>query len=227
MLDSKFFFTLVGLVVTVFAICNTNMSGVSEGFSMAGKTVTSSVGNFTSNSSNMLTSKNNSKGANINYNMQRVNSRPVSSKNALDMADMVSSGYDKNKMQPDDSTFNVNDGLITSINDMSDISMTSMNSDGNQDDSHIYDRLIVSNLKSRLATNGCPIRGDVVPCITDDSSVGGAWFSVHPTSNDLSYGALGVMGGMNNENLKALANHKLRGSGGMNTLVAGVDMSQM
>ena len=33
MLDSKFFFTLVGLVVAVFAICNTNMSpAVSEGF---------------------------------------------------------------------------------------------------------------------------------------------------------------------------------------------------
>lgn len=33
MLDSKFFFTLVGLVVAVFAICNTNMSpSVSEGF---------------------------------------------------------------------------------------------------------------------------------------------------------------------------------------------------
>jgi hypothetical protein len=33
MLDSKFFFTLVGLVIAVFAICNTNMSpAVSEGF---------------------------------------------------------------------------------------------------------------------------------------------------------------------------------------------------
>ena len=33
MLDSKFFFTLVGLVVAIFAICNTNMSpAVSEGF---------------------------------------------------------------------------------------------------------------------------------------------------------------------------------------------------
>jgi hypothetical protein len=33
MLDSKFFFTLVGLVVAVFAICNTNMSpAVSEGW---------------------------------------------------------------------------------------------------------------------------------------------------------------------------------------------------
>lgn len=33
MLDSKFFFTLVGLIVAVFAICNTNMTpSVSEGF---------------------------------------------------------------------------------------------------------------------------------------------------------------------------------------------------
>jgi hypothetical protein len=35
MLDSKFFFTLVGLVVAVFAICNTNMSGdITEGWGM-------------------------------------------------------------------------------------------------------------------------------------------------------------------------------------------------
>jgi hypothetical protein len=33
MLDSKFFFTLIGLIVTVFAICNTNMSpAINEGF---------------------------------------------------------------------------------------------------------------------------------------------------------------------------------------------------
>ena len=33
MLDSKFFFTLVGLIVAVFAICNTNMSpAISEGY---------------------------------------------------------------------------------------------------------------------------------------------------------------------------------------------------
>ena len=40
MLDSKFFFTLVGLVVAVFAICNTNMSPtVSEGFFPGSRTV--------------------------------------------------------------------------------------------------------------------------------------------------------------------------------------------
>jgi hypothetical protein len=33
MLDSKFFFTLVGLIITVFALCNTNMSpAINEGF---------------------------------------------------------------------------------------------------------------------------------------------------------------------------------------------------
>lgn len=35
MLDSKFFFTLIGLIVSVFAICNTNMSpAINEGFGM-------------------------------------------------------------------------------------------------------------------------------------------------------------------------------------------------
>ena len=40
MLDSKFFFTLVGLIIAVFAVCNTNISSsANEGFTMVPRTV--------------------------------------------------------------------------------------------------------------------------------------------------------------------------------------------
>jgi hypothetical protein len=39
MLDSKFFFTIVGLLLTVFAICNTNTNKIQEGFLMSPRKV--------------------------------------------------------------------------------------------------------------------------------------------------------------------------------------------
>jgi len=94
--------------------------------------------------------------------------------------------------------------------------MTVMNSEG-VDGSNVYiiDRPFYSNLKSRLASRGDYIRGDIPP-VCDDLAGGSSWFQVSKRPNiDLNQGAMFVMGGVNNETaneLYALQNTYSRGS---------------
>jgi hypothetical protein len=100
--------------------------------------------------------------------------------------------------------------------------MTTMNADGNQEQTVLMDRFYYSNQKSRLQALGCPIRGDVVnvPCQT-------GWFSVYPRINvDLKAGAMGVLAGANaGESNNKLMELLIQSSGGARTTFGGVDYS--
>lgn len=85
-----------------------------------------------------------------------------------------------------------------------------------------YDRYIFANKKSRLRGMADPIRGDlaIIP-------MSGNWFapSVHPNV-DLHAGSLNVMGGSNNENSHKVARLIYETSGGANSAIGGIDISQ-
>ena len=94
--------------------------------------------------------------------------------------------------------------------------MTVMNSENNGESNvYIIDRPFYSNLKSRLASRGDYIRGDVPP-ICDEGAGSQGWFQVSKKPNlDLNQGAMFVMGGVNNETaneLYALQNTYSKGS---------------
>jgi Family of unknown function (DUF5850) len=85
-----------------------------------------------------------------------------------------------------------------------------------------YDRYIFANKKSRLRGMADPIRGDlaIIP-------MSGNWFapSVHPNI-DLHAGSLNVMGGSDNENSHKVARLIYETSGGANSAIGGIDISQ-
>jgi len=84
-----------------------------------------------------------------------------------------------------------------------------------------YDRYIVANNNSRLRSQGDMIRGDlpIQPCST-------GWFQVSANpAIDLQQGALAVMGGVNNQTAQDLASLINCTSGGADTTIGGVDMS--
>lgn len=97
--------------------------------------------------------------------------------------------------------------------------MTTVNQYGETIQPIIYDRFIYANRNSRLRAQGDPIRGDlaIVPCAAE-------WFrpSVHPNI-DLQTGAMSVMGGIDNETTRAMAELIEATSGDMT--VAGVNMA--
>ena len=100
--------------------------------------------------------------------------------------------------------------------------MTALNAAGDNVQPIVYDRYIYANRNSRTRSQGDWFRGDlpIMPCNT-------GWFqvSVHPNV-DLNQGAMNVMGGINNETTKGLADLIYKTSGGAETSIAGVDMSQ-
>ena len=119
-----------------------------------------------------------------------------------------------NEVYSSDKTYPVLDGIMA-VGDM-----TTINSSGDVSQPVMYDRYVFANAKSRLRQHGCPFRGDlaIVPCGKD-------WFSVHPTpSLDLMGGAMGVMGGVENESSRALGELLHETSGGAYTTHGGVDM---
>jgi hypothetical protein len=100
--------------------------------------------------------------------------------------------------------------------------MTAMNAGSDAMQPVIYDRYIFANRNSRLRSQGDPIRGDlaIAPCNT-------GWFQVSVQPNiDLQQGALNVLGGINNEQAKSMADLVYKTSGNADTTIAGVDMSQ-
>ena len=98
-----------------------------------------------------------------------------------------------------------------------------MNQDGELKQPIVYDRYIYANRRSRLRSQGDPIRGDlpIVP-------LSGDWFvpSVQPQI-DLQAGALNVMAGVNNATNNELANLIYNSSGGGDTTIGGVNMRDM
>jgi hypothetical protein len=99
--------------------------------------------------------------------------------------------------------------------------MTTVNELGETVQPIVYDRFVYANRNSRLRSQGDPIRGDlpVVPCAP-------GWFrpSVHPNI-DLQTGALNVLGGVENETTRAMANLIMETSG--DSTIAGVNLSSM
>lgn len=95
--------------------------------------------------------------------------------------------------------------------------------DGEMKNPIVYDRYIVANRNSRLRGQGDPIRGDL-PIIPQS----GNWFTpnVHPNI-DLQPGAMNVLGGINNETSKQVANLIYNSSGRADTTIGGVDMAQV
>jgi len=83
----------------------------------------------------------------------------------------------------------------------------------------VYDRMIYANQKSRLYSQGDPIRGDlpIVPVRTE-------WFrpSVHPQI-DLRNGALMAMGGPDNSTTKQLLALQTAATGGLQQVGSGVN----
>lgn len=99
--------------------------------------------------------------------------------------------------------------------------MTTLNASGEVTQPIIYDRYIFANRNSRLRSQGDWIRGDlpIVPCNQ-------GWFNVHPNPNlDLNQGAMNVLGGVENETSRALADLIYSSSGNTDTTIGGVDLS--
>lgn len=98
-------------------------------------------------------------------------------------------------------------------------------SDGNMEKPVIYDRYMFALSRTRTRGLGDYIRGDL-PIALDGVQSGGAHFSVHPNpSRDLNTGAMGVLGGADNETFKAMATLVNRDSGGSRTTIGGMDLS--
>lgn len=167
MLDSKFFFTLVGLIIAVFAICNTNMTPVSEGFidgvSRYSQPFEGPCNNYS-----------------VNYNTNRPYDFTTYGNN--DNADNdVNESDDDNKFQDlDDSQLNQFANGMENIGD--DINTNEC----------IYDRQIFVNKKSRTRGQGDPIRGDlpIAPCKRD-------WFQTSASPQDLRLGAINQISNKN------------------------------
>lgn len=99
--------------------------------------------------------------------------------------------------------------------------MTTIDAMGNVTEPVVYQQFMFANQKSRLRSQGDPIRGDlpIVPCE-------GNWFSVHPNVNlDLQEGAMNVMGGTSNDTNRALSQLINDASG--DTTVGGVNLADV
>ena len=100
-------------------------------------------------------------------------------------------------------------------------SMNSVDANGNMAQEVVYERFMFAQPKGRLYGRGDPIRGDL-PIINNKM---GCW-DVHPTiTTDLQVGAMNVLGGVDNETSRMMANLQARASGGVKTTIGGVDLS--
>lgn len=102
--------------------------------------------------------------------------------------------------------------------------MSAMDGVGNQEQVVVYDRYMVTNMKSRNRGLGDPIRGDlpITPCQM-------GWFSVYPTINtDLQPGAMSVLAGEGNVrgSYQDLMNLLVSASGGAQTTFGGGNVMQ-
>lgn len=129
--------------------------------------------------------------------------------------------------QLSDSQQNNSNNPYPEISDMLPVGdMTTIDASGNVSQPVIYDRYMYANRNSRLRGQGDMIRGDlaIAPCY--GSFAGGPWFNVSVQPNvDLQQGAMNVLAGENNENTRSLAQLINTYSGGAETTIAGVNMS--
>ena len=101
--------------------------------------------------------------------------------------------------------------------------MATVDAAGDEQQPIIYDRLMVSNRRSRLRSQGDMIRGDlpIVPCEP-------GWFRPSVAPNlDLNQGAMNVLAGVNNEVTQALSQLIYSTSGNTDSTIAGVNMTTM
>ena len=94
-------------------------------------------------------------------------------------------------------------------------------SDGETVEPLVYQRMMYSNQKSRLHSQGDFFRGDlpITPCNT-------GWFNVSVVpARDLNMGAMNVMGGFDNGTAKQLASLIYESSGNSKTTFGGVNMT--
>lgn len=103
--------------------------------------------------------------------------------------------------------------------------MNAMDAAGNTEQFVVMDRLMATNMKSKLRALGDPIRGDLP--ITPDQNSG--WFSVYPTINvDLQPGAMNVLAGQEaGETNAKLMQLLMNASGGSRTTFGGVNFADM
>jgi hypothetical protein len=89
----------------------------------------------------------------------------------------------------------------------------------------IYDRLMHANRNSRSRGQGDFIRGDLP---IDGSVVPHGWFKASSSSTphlSLNQGAMHVLGGIDNSNIRAMTSIIHDGSGGTSSTIAGVNLS--
>lgn len=98
--------------------------------------------------------------------------------------------------------------------------MTTVSADGDTEQPIVYDRYMYANRRSRLRSQGDMIRGDLA--IVPNAP---GWFtpSVHPNL-DLHQGAMNVLGGVDNDSTRKMAQLVHASSGGADTSIAGIDV---
>lgn len=182
-------------------------------------------------------------GANIRYNMPD-NKNMASPYNPLSFKDMVKKDYVKEKYSCGESREmnnlqipagytngnymdvysslsngkKVEEGLPSDALPIG--TMSGVNNEGEIEQFVMYNRLMNTNMKSRLRANSDYFRGDLM--ITPEQS---GWFSVYPKINvDLNPGAMGVLSGYNvGESNSQLVEALIKSSGGARTTFGGVD----
>jgi hypothetical protein len=101
--------------------------------------------------------------------------------------------------------------------------MSIINSTGDNDANPVmYERFVFANQRSRLASRGDFIRGDlpITPCSN-------GWFNVSVNPNiDLNTGAMAVLGGLNNETAQETYALTMMSSGGSKTTSGGVNLNE-
>jgi hypothetical protein len=259
--SSKIFYSLIGLVVAVFAMCNIKPENIENfiGISRAVKVERvvarpngSLKGAYSLHDSRQRVLGNNNfvsypsrqgtlsprfanidYGANIRYNppsrnntgvpanpltfghMAKENYAPSCGKGGVPVSQsaQVSGNYDEvastvyGGAEPTD---------FVAVGDM-----TTIDADGDVVQPIIYDRYIYAVRNSRLRGQGDPIRGDLAICPQNNG-----WFNVSATPNvDLQTGALNVMGGLDNNSSRQMADLIFASSGNSNRLTGGIDLA--
>ena len=183
MLDSKFFFTLVGLIVAIFAICNINIKpNINEGFGSLNTSENNSCSQCRpDNSCPKCRPVGYSSKPTVNYYTE------PKKYDSLSHAQMVSDNCDA-----DDNNEDVNKRPeYMEVSDMETISdMTTLSPPEFNEDSIIYDRkIMIANRPSNLRRLGDMVRGDLhIPI--PDCKFENKWFGLDVSTNDLNKGFL-------------------------------------
>lgn len=180
-------------------------------------------------------------GAHIKYNLPS-KTNMASPSDPLTYKDMVKENYSCQKkmkqpvLPPDYAAGNYNkeirsltetydDSSMLPVQDMSNVTVNELGEEMPQ--TIQYDRYIYANRRSRLRSQGDPIRGDLpIVNVPHNGPGSGDWFKPAVAPNiDLQQGSLAVMGGFDGEQQQKLASLINSSSGGTETTIAGVNMT--